>query len=127
MKIAIIVVRWLMGLMFLFASIVVLFKLMPQPEMKGNAKLFMDGLAATGYFMTLLKLTELVCGLAFVCGRFVPLATVVIFPITLNILFYHAFVEPAGLPVAIPLMLGNLFLAYACRKNYQTLVAAKIA
>jgi putative oxidoreductase len=127
MKIAIIVVRWLMGLMFLFASIVVLFKLMPQPEMKGNAKLFMNGLAATGYFMTLLKLTELVCGLAFVCGRFVPLATVVIFPITLNILFYHAFVEPAGLPVAIPLMLGNLFLAYACRKNYQTLVAAKIA
>jgi putative oxidoreductase len=127
MKIAIIVVRLLMGLMFLFASIVVLFKLMPQPEMKGNAKVFMDGLAATGYFMTLLKLTELVCGIAFVCGRFVPLATVVIFPITLNILFYHAFVEPEGLPVAIPLMLGNLFLAYACRKNYKTLVAAKIA
>jgi putative oxidoreductase len=127
MKIAIIVVRLLMGLMFLFASIVVLFKLMPQPEMKGNAKLFMDGIAATGYFMTLLKLTELVCGVAFVCGRFVPLATVVIFPITLNILFYHAFVAPEGLPVAIPLMLGNLFLAYACRKNYQTLVAAKIA
>jgi putative oxidoreductase len=127
MKIAIIVVRLLMGLMFLFASIVVLFKLMPQPEMKGNAKLFMDGIAATGYFMTLLKLTELVCGLAFVCGRFVPLATVVIFPITLNILFYHAFVAPEGLPVAIPLMLGNLFLAYACRKNYKTLVAAKIA
>jgi len=127
MKIATIVVRILMGLMFLFASIVVLFHLMPQPPMKGNAKLFMDGIMATGYFMTLLKMTELVCGLAFLIGRFVPLATVVIFPITLNILCYHAFVEPAGLPVAIPLMLGNLFLAFACRRNYQTLVAAKIA
>jgi uncharacterized membrane protein YphA (DoxX/SURF4 family) len=127
MKIATIIVRMLMGLMFLFASIVVLFHLMPQPPMKGNAKLFMDGIMATGYFMTLLKMTELVCGLAFVIGRFVPLATVVIFPITLNILFYHAFVAPEGLPVAIPLMLGNLFLAYACRRNYQTLVAAKIA
>src|SRR5712664_2750926 len=74
MKIAIIVVRMLMGLMFLFASIVVLFNLMPHPEMKGNAKLFMDGLMATGYFMTLLKCTELVCGLAFVTGLFVPLA-----------------------------------------------------
>ena len=127
MKIATIIVRMLMGLMFLFASIVVLFHLMPQPPMKGNAKLFMDGIMATGYFMTLLKMTELVCGLAFVIGRFVPLATVVIFPITLNILFYHAFVAPEGLPVAIPLMLGNLFLAFACRRNYQTLVAAKIA
>lgn len=127
MKIATIVVRVLMGLMFLFASIVVLFHLMPQPPMKGNAKLFMDGIMATGYFMTLLKMTELVCGLAFVIGRFVPLATVVIFPITLNILLYHVFVAPEGLPVAIPLMLGNLFLAFACRRNYRTLVAAKIA
>ena len=127
MKIAIIIVRLLMGLMFLFASIVVLFNLMPHPEMKGNAKLFMDGLLATGYFMTLLKCTELVCGLAFVVGRFVPLATVVIFPITLNILLYHVYVAPEGLPVAIPLMLGNLFLAFACRKNYRTLLAAKIA
>ncbi len=127
MKIAIIIVRILMGLMFLFASIVVLFNLMPHPEMKGNAKLFMDGIMATGYFMPLLKVTELACGLALVAGRFVPLATVVIFPITLNILFYHVFVAPEGLPVAIPLMLANLFLAYACRKNYKTLLAANIA
>ena len=127
MKIAITVVRLLMGIMFLFASIVVLFKLVKQPEQTGNVKLFMDGLMATGYFMTLLKVTELVCGLAFVIGRFVPLATVVIFPITLNILLFHVFVEPQGLAVAIPMMAGNLFLAYGCRKNYRTLLAAKIA
>jgi uncharacterized membrane protein YphA (DoxX/SURF4 family) len=127
MKIAVIIVRILMGLLFLFASIVVLFKLAPQPELKGNQKLFMDGIMASGYLMTLLKVTELVCGLAFVSGRFVPLATVVIFPITLNILFYHALLDPSGLPVALVLMLANLFLAYACRNNYRTLLAAKIA
>lgn len=130
MKIAVIIVRWLMGLVFLFASIAFFymsFKHTPMPEMKGNAKLFMDGLTATGYFLTLLKVTELACGLAFVIGRFVPLATVVIFPITLNILLYHAFLDPEGLPVAIPLMLGNLFLAFGCRKHYKTLLAAKIA
>src|SRR5258707_13048537 len=125
MKIATTVVRILMGLMFLFASIVVLFNLMPHPEMKGNAKLFMDGITATGYFMTLLKVTELVCGLAFVAGRFVPVATVVIFPLTLNILFYHVFVAPEGLAVAIPLMLGNVFLSYPCRKNGKQVLSAK--
>lgn len=125
MKIAVIIVRILMGLMFLFAAIAVLFKLAPQPELKGGAKLFMEGMVASVYLMPLLKITELLCGIAFVSGRFVPLATVVIFPITLNILFYHVFLAPEGLPVAIAILLGNLFLAYACRKNYATLLAAK--
>lgn len=125
MKIATIVVRILMGLMFLFASIVVLFKLAPQPELKDGAKLFMEGIVASRYFMPLLKITELVCAIAFLSGRFVPLATVVIFPIVVNIVFYHAFLAPEGLPVAIPLLLGNLFLAYAYRKHYAALVAMK--
>jgi putative oxidoreductase len=125
MKIAVIIVRILMGLMFLFSSIVVLFNLVPQPELKGDVKLFMEGIKATGYLLTLIKVTELVCGAAFLAGRFVPLATVVIFPITLNILFWHAFRAPEGLLIAILLMLGNLFLAYAYRKNYATLVVAK--
>ena len=125
MKITVIIVRLLMGLMFLFASIVVLFKLVPQPELKGGAKLFMEGIAASIYLMPLLKVTELLCGIAFVSGRFVPLATVVIFPITLNILLYHAFLAPEGLPVAIALFLANLFLAYAYRKNYASILVAK--
>ena len=125
MKIAMIIVRTLMGLMFLLASIVVLFKLAPQPELKGGAKLFMEGMTASVYLMPLLKITELLCGIAFICGRFVPLATVVIFPITLNILFYHAFLDPAGLPVSVLLLAANLFLAYYHRKNYATLLAVK--
>jgi putative oxidoreductase len=126
MKIAVIIVRILMGLMFVFSSIVVLFNLVPQPELKGAVKVFMEGMKASVYLLTLIKVTELVCGLAFLSGRFVPLATVVIFPVTLNILLFHVFVSPEGLPVAIALILANLFLAYACRRNYQGLLAAKI-
>src|ERR1700744_6103079 len=118
MKITMIIVRTLMGLMFLFASITFLFHLVPTPPMTGNVKTFMDGLMVTGYFMTFLKVTELVCGLAFVTGLYVPLANVVICPIILNIVFFHAFLEPSGLPVAIPLLLANLFLAYYYRRNY---------
>ena len=125
MTIAVIIVRVLMGLLFLFASSAFFFKFVPQPELKGIAKAFMEGVGATRYFMPLMMGTQLVCGLAFLLGRFVPLATVVIFPVTLNILLYHAFVDPAGLPVAIALILGNLFLAYAYRKNYAPLLSPK--
>ena len=125
MKIAVMIVRILMGLLFLFAAIVVLFKLAPQPELKGSVKLFMQGMEASVYLLPLIKITELLCGLAFLIGRFVPLATVAIFPITLNILLYHAFLAPEGLPMAIAILLANLFLAYAYRKNYASMLAAK--
>ena len=125
MKIAMIIVRTLMGLVFLFASIVVLFKLVPKPELTGTVKLFNDGLDSVGYFMPLLKVTELLCGLAFVTGRYVPLATVVIAPIIVNIFCFHAFVDRTGLPVAIFLVLANAFVAYCHRRSYEGLLKAR--
>ena len=122
MKALVIIIRILTGLLFLFSSVVVLFGLMPQPEMQGDVKLFNDGIAASGYLMPLLKVTELVCAIALLTNRFVPLATVVIFPITLNILLFHAFLAPEGLPIALYLFLSNLFLAYRYRKNLLPLL-----
>lgn len=125
MKIAVIIVRTLMGLLFLFGSIVVLFKLAPQPVQTGDIKIFMDGIVASHYLMTLIKVTELVCALAFITNRFAPLAAVIVFPIIVNIVFVHAILAPEGLPVAIFLLLADLFLAYAYRKHYQLLFVPK--
>jgi len=125
MKIAVIIVRTLMGLLFLFGSIVVLFNLIPQPELTGNAKTFMEGMNATGYMMTLIKVTELVCGLAFVTGCFVPLASVVIAPVIINIFLFHTFVDRSGLPVAIFLVLANSFLGYANWNKYKPMLSMK--
>lgn len=125
MKIAVTIIRVLMGLLYIFASVVVLFNLFPQPEMTGREKVFSDGIAASGYLMTLIKLTELVCGLAFVSGFYVSLAAIVIAPITLNILLYHIFVAPAGLPVAIFLVFANVLVAYAHWDKYKPLFEAK--
>lgn len=126
MKIAIIVIRSLFGLLFVFSAVVVLFKIpMEQPKLGENATTFMTGLMATGYFMTLLKVTELLCGLLLIVNRWAPLATVILFPISVNILCYHAFLASDGLSMAVLVILANLFLAYAYRKNYIGLCAAK--
>lgn len=119
------IVRILMGAMFLFASVVVLFKLMPQPEPTGNIKIFMEGVAATGYLMTLIKVTELVCSIAFLSGFYVPLAVVVIFPNIVNIFMFHLFLSPEGLPIAILLLIGDLFLANYYRERYMPMLKAK--
>lgn len=125
MRIAVIIVRVLVGLLFLFASITYFLNLIPAPEQTGNAKIFNDGLAASGYIMPVVKVFELLCGLAFVTGWFVPLAVVVIFPIVLNILLVHTYLIPEGLPVAVVLFAAILFLAYAHREKYEPLFEAK--
>lgn len=126
MKYAIIIARTLIGLLFLFASVTYFITSGGAPEnLTGDTKTFFDGLAASKYILPVSKAFELLCGLAFVSGRFVALAIVLIFPIALNILLINAIHLPSGLPVAIPLSLGILFLAYTEREKYAPLLTSK--
>jgi putative oxidoreductase len=122
MRIALIIVRSLMGLLFVFASITFIFKLITPPEPAGAMKIFSAGLEASVYLMPTVMMIELICGIAFLSGRFVPLATVLISPIIVNIFLIHAFIAPEGLPVAIFLVLANSFVAYNHRKSYKPLL-----
>jgi putative oxidoreductase len=128
MKIAMIIVRTLMGLLFLFGSVVYFLMVMgvvPMPPLEGPTKSFNEGLAASGYFFNLLKITEFVCGLMLVTGRFVPLALVILSPIIINIFLVHLFLDRSGMPVAIFLVLANLFLAYCYRDAFKPLLSSK--
>ena len=126
MKIAMIIVRTLVGLLFIMASVVVLFGFVAPPPMPdGPLKSFNEGLAASGYFMTLLKVTELVCGILLVLGRFVPLALVILAPIVVNILMVHIFLDRTGLPVAIFLTAAFIFLGYYYRSAFAPLLTPK--
>ena len=125
MKIAVIVVRSLMGALFLFGSITFLFKLITPPEQVGAMKVFNDGLTASIYMMPTVKIIELICGIMFLSGRFVPLATILISPNIVNIFFVHVFLSTEGLPVAIFLVFANSFIAYNHRESYRALFVAK--
>ena len=124
MKKAALVVRSLMGLMFLFASVTYFFKLITPPPPAGAMKIFSDGLEASVYLLPTVKVVELLCGAAFLIGRFVALASVLIAPVIVNILLVHVFLEPSGLPVAVALVLANAFVAYANRESYRPLFKA---
>ncbi|WP_339925073.1 DoxX family membrane protein [uncultured Cyclobacterium sp.] len=121
MKIATIIVRVLLGALFLISSVTYFLNLVPQPELTGAMKTFNEGLDASFYLMPSVKVIELVCGIAFISGRFVPLASVLIFPIVVNIVGVHVFLAPEGLPVAIFVLTANLFLAYRKRDHYKGL------
>ena len=125
MKITIIVIRSLMGLLFLISSVGFFLNLFPQPVLEGNLLTFNKGVEASGYLMSLIKATELVVGLAFLSGRFVRLAAVIIFPVIVNIFMVSLMLAPEGIPVGIFLLLGDLFIAFYYRRDYAAIMVAK--
>jgi uncharacterized membrane protein YphA (DoxX/SURF4 family) len=96
------VVRILLGLMFAGAAIAGMLGKVPPPEPEA-ARDFMGMIFASG-LLYLVKVTELLCGLALLSGFFVPLALVVIAPVIVNIAFFHASLDPAGLVVSAVLI-----------------------
>ncbi|KRT15536.1 DoxX family protein [Pedobacter ginsenosidimutans] len=124
MKIAVIIVRVLLAAMYLFASVSYFLNLMPKaPEMTAAQTSFMTGLMASVYLFPLIKITELVSGILLLIGRTAPLAALIIFPVTLNIFLYHAFLGPKDLPMVAVMLLFNLFLLYAYRAKYLPIVS----
>lgn len=124
MKIAMIIIRSLIGLLLLFSSVTYLFKLMPMPAQTGAAKVYNDGLAVVN-LMFYVEIIELLCELAFITGRFVTLAAILLLPVIFNIILFHGVVMPSGLGPGVFLLLGDLFLIYYYRKNYTSLFAVK--
>jgi putative oxidoreductase len=121
MKIATIIVRVLIGLLLLFASITYFFNIGPaQPAATEEFKVFSTGLITSVYIFPLAKAIELLCGLSFLSGRYVTLANILILPITINILLINYFLSPENLPIAIAMFIGNLFLIYRYWDNYKS-------
>ena len=124
MKIATIIIRSLLGLLLLFASIAYFFHLFPEPVPTGKMKVFNDGIEASVYLMPLVKTVELLCGLSFITGKFNKLTYIILMPITINILLMNICLEPDEIPVAAFLFLANIFLIYTKWDSYKGLFTA---
>jgi len=124
MKIATLIVRILIGALLLFASLSYFFKFGEQPELVGDMKTVMTGFMATKYLLPLAKSVELICGLSFVTGKFMKISSLILVPITLNILLINVFLMPEGIPIASALFIGNLFLIYRNWDSYKGLFVA---
>ncbi len=83
----------LLGLLFIMSGVVVLFNLMPIPELpEGTPPAhFMAAFGPTGY-MTFVKIMEVLGGLLVAVPKSRNLGLLVLGPILVNILAYHAFV-----------------------------------
>ena len=116
----------LLGLLFIMSAITVLFNLAPMPELPKDTPIahFMAAFGPTGY-MTFVKLLELLGGILVAIPRTRNLGPLVLGPIIVNILAFHAFVTGGeGLfnPMIIIICLLAAFLLWMGRKAFAGLL-----
>jgi hypothetical protein len=116
-----VIARYLLGLILLVFGLNGFLNFLPMPPMPEAAGAFMGALVSSGYLMMLVKATEVLVGVALLANRYVPLALVVLMPISINIVLFHAFLAPAGIAPAALVFVLNAFLMYAYRGYYQPL------
>jgi hypothetical protein len=95
--------------------------------MSGPPADFLGAMVATGYLLALVKGTEVVAGILLLTGRYVPLALALLAPVVVNIVAFHAFLAPAGLPLPIIVLALEVFLAWSYRAVYRPMLKARVA
>jgi putative oxidoreductase len=126
MKIAVIITRTILGLIFLVFGLNFFLHFIPNPPPPpGKAGAFEAGLFGAGYFFPVMKVIETVSGLFLIINRYTAFFLLILFPITVNIFLFHAFLVPSGLPMAGSMLLLHLFLGYAYFYYYRPIFTNK--
>jgi putative oxidoreductase len=114
MKIAALIARYLLGLVFLVFGLNGFLHFIPaQPLPPGPAGQFAGALMASHYFLVV-SAVQVAGGVLLLVNRYVPLALVLLGPVVVNIFFFHLLMARSGLPLAIVVVIlwGILFLRH---------------
>ena len=121
------IARILLGLPLLVFGLNMFFNFIPQPKMvlPPGALEFSTALMNSGYMMPLIGVTFLLVGSMLLSNRFVPLALAFFAPFMVNSLCFHIFLERTGLPMAVIFAAIEVYLAWAYRAAYRSMLAAR--
>lgn len=120
-KITLIATRGL-GLIYIFFGINKYAQFMDVNMLPADALSFMEGLAMGGYFFYFLGAFEILGGLCLFLNKFPALGTLIVLPISVNILFFHLFLDMSNVAVGGIAFLANIYLISVFRDNYKSLL-----
>jgi putative oxidoreductase len=100
MKIAVLIARILLGLLFTIFGLNGFLHFIAMKPPTGLAGQYMGALFVSHYLVVVFLL-QLIGGVLLLLNRFVPLALLLLGPVIVNILLFHSFLAPEGLPIAL--------------------------
>lgn len=114
MKITAAIARILLGVIFLVFGLNGFLHFIKMPPPTGVALQFMGALIAS-HEIAVIMLLQVIGAVLLLINRFVPLALLLLGPVIVNIVLFHAFMAPNGLPMALIVSVLWILTAYAVR------------
>tara|TARA_B100000795_G_scaffold163215_1_gene122673 strand:- start:549 stop:920 length:372 start_codon:yes stop_codon:yes gene_type:complete len=115
-------IRFLLGLIMVNSGLNKFLHYMPMPEMTEQAMELMAAFGASGYMFPLIAITEIIAGILLLSKKYTALGAVLMMPITVNILLFHAFLDTAGMVMGIVLLLINIVILVSEKKHLYPLL-----
>ena len=123
MKVATIIARVLLGLIFVvFGSNAFLHFIPMGPPPQGLAGEYLHVFVASGHVYAIGAL-QAISGILLLIGRFVPLALTILAAIIFNIWLFHILVAPANFEPAIVVTALELFLVWRYRNAFKGILS----
>jgi putative oxidoreductase len=125
MKIAFLVARILLGLLFTVFGLNGFLHFIPSPPPSGLAGQYIGALYVSHY-LAVVFLLQLIGGLLLLVNRYVPLALLLLGPVVVNIVLFHAFLAPEGLPMALFAVVLWLVVFAGIRKAFDGVLVQRV-
>jgi len=124
MKVARLIARILLGLIFTVFGLNGFLHFLPMPPMSGPPADFFTAMFKTGYMLNLIFGAQVIGGVLVLAGVFVPLGLAILAPVIVNIFFFHLHLDPSGLPLALIVVILELFMAWSYRDKFAPLFSS---
>jgi hypothetical protein len=126
MKIASLIARYLLGLVFLIFGLNGFFHFIDQgPLPIGMAGQYISVLSASHYLVPVFAL-QVFCAVLLLLNRYVPFGLTLLAPIIFNILLVHTLLLPSGLPLAIIVVILWFLVAVSVRSAFSGLFQSQV-
>jgi putative oxidoreductase len=123
MKVAVVIARVLLGLVFLVFGLNVFFHFIPMQPMPGDVGTLM-GLMFQHRWFHFYGVLYIVGGLLLLVGRYVPIGLVLLGPIIVNILLFHLTLNLSGIGPGLVCAVLEIFLIYAYWPAFEGIFSA---
>jgi putative oxidoreductase len=126
MRIAALISRILLGLVFVVFGLNGFLNFIKGPLPSGVAGQFLGALMQS-HFVLVISAVELAGGALLLANRYVPLALVLLGPVIVNIFFYHLLMDRSGLIIAIVVIILWGLIALRHRQYFSGLFVQRAA
>ena len=117
------VISLLFGLMMINGGLNKFLNYIPMQKMPEAATQLMTTFIESRWIMALIAVVEIVAGILIIIPKTRALAAIMIFPITIGIVFFHIFQDPSAMIMGFVLLAINLWIIFENKEKYMPMIS----